>query len=374
MFALLIINGCVFTGETLDPSLRVRLEGGAVAETGPDLRPLDGEEVLDLGGDTLLPGLVESHIHGLMGHDAMRGEADVRAMSRDLRDLGVAAFCPTTMSASDADTAAALRGIRAVMDRPEPRGARVLGAHAEAPTLSPAHPGAQDPAFFRDPDWEHFLRLTGGQPDTVRIVTLAPERPGSGAFIRRAAEAGILVAAGHTDADSETLHWAAGLGLSRLTHTFNAAPPLHHRAPGAVGAALTDDRVACELIPDGIHLHPDAVRLIVRCKGPLAVAITDAMEAAGLPDGRYSLGGQGVTVREGAARLEDGTLAGSVLTLPRALENLIRFGVEPLQACAMVTLNPARALGEPLLGRILPGSPAPLTRWTPDWRFAGALG
>ena len=364
---MLIRNAAVFTGAAFAPGLCVRLRDGRVAETGPDLAPRPGEDVLDLGGDRLLPGLTDVHIHGLMGHDAMRGEADVRAMSRDLRRLGVAAFCPATMSASDADTRTALAGIRAAAERPEPEGAIVLGAHLEAPYLSEAHPGAQDPRFFRDPDWAHFLSLCGGHPEAVRIVTLAPERPGSEAFIREAVRHGIRVSVGHSDADAETLHRAGDWGADRVTHTFNAAPPLRHRAPGLVGAALADDRFYCELIPDGVHLHPDTVRLISRCKGMRAAAITDAMEAAGLPDGTYSLGGQRVSVSGGAARLADGTLAGSVLTLPRALVNLtVRFGLDPATACAMVTRIPAESAGDTRCGRIAPGSPAPLLRWSAD--------
>ncbi|MBR4711334.1 MAG: N-acetylglucosamine-6-phosphate deacetylase [Clostridia bacterium] len=371
---MLITNAAAFTGAGFHSGLRVRLADGVIAQTGEALTAAPGEDVLDLGGDYLLPGLVDAHIHGVMGHDAMRGEADVRAMSRSLRALGVAAFCPTTMSAPDAETAAALAGIRAVMLRPEPDGARVIGAHLEAPYLSAAHPGAQDARWLRDPDWAHFLALCGGDTAAVRTVTMAPERAGSEAFIRGAAARGIRVSVGHSDADAETLHRAGDWGATRVTHTFNAQTPLHHRAPGIPGAALTDDRFYCEMIADGIHLHPDTVRLIARCKGDRAVAVTDAMEAAGLPDGRYTLGGQAVTVSGGAARLADGTLAGSVLTLPEALENLIRrFGIDPARACAMVTRNPADSLGEPLLGRLVPGSPVPLTRWSPDWRFVSPV-
>ncbi|MBQ6174566.1 MAG: N-acetylglucosamine-6-phosphate deacetylase [Clostridia bacterium] len=372
---MLIRNAVVFTGQTFAPGLRVRIVDGRIAETGDALTPAPGEETLDLGGDFLLPGLVDVHIHGIAGHDAMRGKDDVLAMGRTLRTYGVAAFCPTTMSASDADTAAALAGIRAAQRETGPDGARILGAHMEAPYLSDRHPGAQDGRFFRDPDPAHLLALTGGRPETVRVITLAPERAGSEAFIREAVRLGIRVSVGHTDADAETLHRAGDAGATRLTHTFNAHPPLHHRAPGSVGAALADERFYCELIPDGVHLHRDTVRLIALCKREKAVAITDAMEAAGMPDGVYSLGGQRVTVEGGAARLAGGSLAGSVLTLERALENLIRrFGIDPALACAMVTSSPADSVGEEAFGRIRPGTPVPLTRWTQDWRFAGCIG
>ena len=371
---MLITHGILFTGEALVSGLSLRTEGDVVAEAGPDLAPRPGEETLDLGGDFLLPGFVDVHIHACRGHDTMEGESAVRSMSADLRRMGVAAFCPTTMSASEEDTRQAVRGIRAVMARPEPRGARVLGAHMEAPFLQESRAGAQRREFFRNPDWDAFLRMTEDHPGAVRLITLAPELPGAEAFIRRASEAGVHVSVGHTSADAETVHQAADWGADHVTHTFNAQTPLHHRKPGVPGAAMTDDRLFCEMICDGVHLHRDIVRLIVRCKGARAVAITDAMEAAGLPDGEYALGGQKVFVRDGEARLADGTLAGSVLTMPKALENLIhRFDIDPSLACALCTSSPADSIGEPLCGRLVPGAPAVFTRWTGNWAFAGVI-
>ena len=227
-----------------------------------------------------------------------------------------------------------------------------------------------------DPDWQTFLDFTGGDTSAVRTITVAPELPGAEAFIRRAAQAGIAVSLGHSAAMAEPAHAAAEWGATRSTHTFNAQPPLHHRAPGLTGAALTDDRLYADFIADGVHLHGDIVRLIVRCKGAgKAIAITDAMEAAGMPDGAYSLGGQPVTVRGGEARLADGTLAGSVLTMRQALHDLIHvFGVTPFDAVRMCTRTPAECIGETTLGRMVPGSPAPLTRWTADWQFIDIIG
>ena len=372
---MLIVNAAVFHCGVFRSGLRVRLENRVITETGECLAPQCGEEVLDLGGDFLLPGFVDVHIHAFRGHDTMEGEDAVRAMSRDLAELGVAAFCPTTMSASPEDTRRALQGIRRVMEHPEENGAKVLGAHMEAPFLQEERAGAQRKEFFQDPDWEDFLRMTDNHPEIVRLITLAPERAGSEAFVRKASEKGIHVSVGHTSADAETVHAAADWGADHVTHTFNAQTPLHHRKPGVPGAVLTDDRYFCEMICDGVHLHTDIVRLIARCKGPeRAVAITDAMEAAGMPDGEYALGGQKVIVQTGQARLEDGTLAGSVLTMPQALQNLIHvFGIAPETACSMCTSTPANSICEPKAGRILPGAPGILTRWTPDWRTAGMI-
>ena len=372
---MLIVNAVVFDGREFRKGLHLRLEGGVIVETGEFLSPGEGEEVLDLGGDFLVPGFVDVHIHAFRGHDTMDGEKAVRAMSRDLAELGVAAFCPTTMSASPEETKNALRGIRQIMEWPEENGARILGAHMEAPFLREERAGAQRKEFFRDPSWEDFLWMTDGHPEIVSLITLAPERAGSEDFIRKAAAAGIHVSIGHTSADAETVHAAADWGADHVTHTFNAQTPVHHRKPGVPGAAMTDDRLYCEMICDGVHLHRDIVRLIARCKGPaLAVAITDAMEAAGMPDGEYALGGQKVTVQAGQARLADGTLAGSVLTMPKALENLIHiFGIAPEAACAMCTAAPAASVHETAAGRIIPGAPGILTRWTREWKHAGVI-
>ena len=371
---MLIRNGVFFDGEKFCSDMALRLWQGRVTEVGPGLQPVEDEWTLDLAGDYLLPGFVDVHIHAYQGQDTMAGENAVRGMSRGLYQQGVAAFCPTTMSASETDTAKALEGIRAVMRRQEPRGAQVLGAHMEAPFMNPGKAGAQLKEFFQNPDRTAFTRM-GGDADIVRLITLAPELPGTEEFVRWAVAAGIHVSVGHTAATAEQVHQAAVWGADHVTHTFNAQTPLHHREPGVPGAALTDDRLYCEMICDGVHLHGDIVRLIARCKGAAkAVAITDAMEAAGMPEGSYTLGGQVVIVRGAEARLKDGTLAGSVLTMEKALENLIhRFGVEPETACAMCTSTPAASVGEEKAGWLRPGSPAPLTRWSAEWHMKGIV-
>lgn len=372
---MLITNAAVFTGEGFRKDVRIRLEGQRILETGEQLTAHPGEKEISLDGDYLLPGFVDVHIHAFRGMDTMQGEDAVRGMSRELALLGTAAFCPTTMSASPEDTREALRGIRAVMERPEEGGAKVLGAHMEAPFLAEERAGAQRKEFFRDPDWDLLEWMTDGHPEMVRLITAAPERNGAEIFIRKARDAGIHVSIGHTSADAEKVHEAASWGADHVTHTFNAQTPLHHRKPGVPGAALTDDRLVCEMICDGIHLHRDVIRLIARCKGARgAAAITDAMEAAGMPDGEYALGGQKVFVRDGEARLADGTLAGSVLTMQRSLSNLIhRFEIDPADACAMCTETPAASIEEPLAGRMIPGAPGILTRWSPAWEMKAVL-
>ena len=371
---MLIENGIVFTGDRFVSGLQVRLQNGAITEIGEKTGAETGEIRIDLEGDYLLPGFVDVHIHAFRGSDTMRGEADIRRMSRELSKAGTGAFCPTTMSAPEDETREALKGIRAVMEHPEKNGARVLGAHMEAPFLSGNKAGAQMKQFFTDPDWKALLRMAE-DPSSVRLITIAPEKNGSEAFTRTAAASGIRISIGHTDATAAQVHAAGDWGADHITHTFNAQTPIHHREPGVPGAALTDERFYCEAICDGKHLHDDIVRMLIRCKGAArTVAITDAMEAAGMPDGEYRLGGQKVIVGDGAARLEDGTLAGSVLTMPQALFRLIhRYGTDPLSACMMCISTPAESIGEKEAGHMVPGCPGVLTRWSPDWQMKSVI-
>lgn len=370
---MLLKNAKAFLNGVFEEGVDILVKDGRIAAIGHGLTA-EGD-VIDLAGDVLLPGFVDVHIHAFMGQDTMNGEQAVRHMSRELKKFGVAAFLPTTMSASPEGTREALKGIKAVMDNPEPEGAKVLGAHMEAPFLEESKAGAQLKQYFVLPNEENWQNYVGEYESIVRQITMAPEKEGALDFITRLSNSGITVSIGHTAANAETVHAAAEHGATHVTHTFNAQTPLNHRAPGVPGAALVDDRLACEFICDGIHLHPDIIRLITRCKGKaLAVAITDAMEAAGMPDSKYQLGGQDVFVKEGAARLADGTLAGSTLTMIRAFQNLIRFGIAPEDAAAMVTSTPAASIRNEEYGVIREGAPAVFARFTPDYQFVSAIG
>lgn len=371
---MLIKNAKAFINGAFHEGTDILVMDGKVSAIGQGLAA-EEEELLDLGGDLLLPGFVDVHIHAFMGQDTMNGEEAVRHMSRELKKFGVAAFLPTTMSASPEATRKALAGIKAVMDRPEADGAIVLGAHMEAPFLQESKAGAQLKEYFVLPTEENWKNYVGDYEDIVRLITMAPEKEGALDFIKRLTDAGITVSLGHTSADAETVHAAAEYGASHITHTFNAQTPLNHRAPGVPGAAIVDERLKCEVISDGIHLHPDIVRLMMRCKGKDGtVAITDAMEAAGMPDGKYQLGGQDVFVKEGAARLADGTLAGSTLTMIRAFQNLIRFGASPEDAAAMTTRTPALSINNDEVGEIELGSPAIFARFDSDCQFVSTIG
>ena len=263
---MIIKNAKAFMDGSFQENTDILVQDGKIAEIGKNLA-IENEEVVDLNGDVLLPGFVDVHIHAFMGQDTMNGEEAVRHMSRELKKFGVAAFLPTTMSASPADTCKALEGIKAVMENPEADGATVLGAHMEAPFLNEGKAGAQPKQFFVLPTEENWQLYTGGNEGIVRLITMAPEKEGALDFITRLTNSGITVSIGHTGADAETVHAAADHGANHITHTFNAQTPLNHRAPGVPGAAMVDKRIGCEFISDGIHLHPDICRLFMLCKG-----------------------------------------------------------------------------------------------------------
>ena len=369
---MLVKNGLAFVDGAFVRT-DVRVENGRIAGLG-ELTARDGEEIRDAAGLYVLPGFVDIHIHAFGGADCMRGEADVRRMSAGLLETGVAAFVPTTMSAYPEETYQALRGIQAVVDRPQARGAAVLGAHMEAPFLALRYKGAQLGECLVPPSVEAYDGMVRGLT-CVRMMTLAPELPGALEVIAELRRRGIVTCAAHTAAQAEHVHAAADAGLTQITHLFNAQTPLHHREPGVPGAGLADDRIIVQMIADGIHLHPDVLRLSAKCKGPAGVAlISDSMEAAGLPDGQYDLGGQAVFVQGGAARLANGVLAGSTLLMHQAVRNMIKLaGIAPEQVVPMATSTPADSVGAKGFGRIEPGAVGVLALMDADWNLAGVV-
>lgn len=342
----------LYAGQFIEADVAVA--NGRIAGIG---RHLEGD-VLSVEG-YLVPGLIDEHIHGIHGCDTMSGAQDVTQMARCVVQHGVTTFLPTTMNAPVEETHAAVQGVKDAMLAAGP-GADIAGVHMEGPFLSEKYKGAQDARANQLPSMENFQRLTDGAQEIVRLMTLAPELPGAEAFIRAAAAQGIRISAGHSDASYETMESALDWGLSQITHLFNGMNPLHHRAPGVPCAALTLEGLNVQMISDGIHLHPAAVKLAVR-SGAKILLITDAMEAADMPDGEYSLGGQQVFVQNGEARLAQGNLAGSTLTLERAVRNVMHFaGITLSQAVHMATANVADALGLCDRGRIRTGLRADL--------------
>lgn len=372
---MLVINGRPFIDGAFRDGVNIRVRDGRIVQVGLLCAETD-EAVIDAAGAAVVPGFVDIHIHGFAGCDCMDGEESVRHMSREMKKTGVAAFVPTTMSAGAAATRAALAGIEAVCAAQEPNGAYVLGAHMEAPFLNEAYCGAQETEYFLEASVRAYDALVSGHDGCVRMMTLAPEREGAAELIAYLKEKGVVSCCAHSGAMAEQVHAAADAGLTQITHLFNAQTPLKHREPGVPGAGLADDRLCVQVIADCIHLHPDVLRIAALCKadGRRMLLITDAMMAAGMPDGEYTLGSQKVFVKEGAARLENGALAGSTLTMARAVKNMItRAGVAPEKVIPMATSAPADSIGARGFGRIEPGYDATMVMMDENWDVAGVI-
>jgi N-acetylglucosamine-6-phosphate deacetylase len=334
--------GCWQTGWLL-------VDGKTISALGPgqppDYSPNSITQSIDAKGRALLPGFIDLHVHGAMGYEAMDATLPgLQEMAYFYARHGVTAFLATTWTASRDAIQAVLDMVRksnGSMDR----GARVLGVHLEGPYLNPARCGAQDASQIRRalPDeFNDFL-----DSGVVRLIALAPEFPENLLLLEECARLGITVSAGHTAATFVEMQTAVQYGLRQVTHCFNAMTGLAHRQPGTVGAALSLPEIKCELIADNIHIHPAVQKILVDVKGPQGVIlITDAIRGAGLPGGEYTEGGHKVAIRDGAARLVNGTLAGSILTMNRALQNVMRASGRSLaEAWPMSSLNAARAIG-----------------------------
>jgi len=309
--------------------------------------------LIDFGDAVLAPGFVDIHIHGGAGVDAMRAsQSELPRLGRFLTTHGVTGYFPTTVAAPLDATCAALERLADAIEaastatNDNPVQARPLGIHLEGPFLSHKRRGVHPPENLVAPTLEIFERLWQAARGHVRMLTIAPEIPGAMEVIAEAARRNVCVSIGHSDAEMPIAQEAVKAGARHATHTFNAMRPLDHREPGIIGAVLSDDRLSADIIVDGIHLAPPVVKLFLRAKGrELAVLITDAISATGMPDGRYQLGPIEVDVKDGKC-MSNGSLAGSVLTMDRAVRNVTQFSDWSLRdALRAATLNPARALG-----------------------------
>lgn len=346
----ILIRGAQVYGpvEVFDPGWLL-VDQGKIALMGPGPGPEfpDGsiDRVIDARGQVLLPGFIDLHVHGAVGKEVMDADpAGVRAQARFYAQHGVTGFLPTTWTAARKDIDASLQAVAQVMGRVE-GGASVLGVHLEGPYLNAVKTGAQDASLIRRAGRDEALaHLDSG---LVRLVTLAPEFPENLWLIDECVRRGVTAAAGHTTAGLEELREAAQRGLKHITHCFNAMQPLGHRDVGTVGAAMVLPTLHCELIADNIHVHPAAQKILIDVKTPAGVIlVTDALRGTGLPDGEFKIDTRTVTIRGGAARLPDGTLAGSILTMERALKNAMTSSGRSLQeAWPMSSLNAAREIG-----------------------------
>ncbi|OAB34875.1 N-acetylglucosamine-6-phosphate deacetylase [Paenibacillus macquariensis subsp. defensor] len=297
----------------------------------------------------LIPGFVDVHVHGGDGHDFMDSDREtLDAITRFHSSQGTTTMLATTMTAPKADIDNVLREVNAYRSEDMPF-AQLAGVHLEGPFISPQWPGAQNPEHIVLPNVSWLEAWEQQYPNLIRQVTLAPERDGALEVISWLRDKGITPALGHTDATYDQVIAAVEAGLSQAVHAFNAMTPLHHRKPGTAGAVLGDQRIAAELIADGIHVHPAVMSILARMKTESnLILITDAMSAAGLGDGEYTLGDQPVNVSGGIATLKnnDGALAGSTLTMIRGFRNLIAdVGLTLEEASEAASLNPAISLG-----------------------------
>jgi N-acetylglucosamine-6-phosphate deacetylase len=327
-----------------------------------------------LGNAILAPGFVDIHMHGGAGLDVMRASpSELPHLNKFLTTHGVTGYFPTTVAAPLDQTCAALErladAIEAAQDSRAGNAveAHPLGIHLEGPFLSHLRRGVHPPEYLVTPTLEIFERLWQAARGYVRMMTIAPELPGALEVIAEAARRKVLVSIGHSDAVLDAARAGVKAGASHATHTFNAMRPLDHRDPGILAEVLTDQHITADIIVDGIHVAPEVVQLFLQAKGlDRAVLITDAMAATGMPDGTYQLGPIQVEVKEGKCT-SGGKLAGSVLTMDRAVRNVSQFAGWSLQdAVRAASLNPARAAGLAQHGKIVPGADANLVVLSPE--------
>jgi N-acetylglucosamine-6-phosphate deacetylase len=378
----------IYAGRVLTPQdelndALILVDDGRIVALGHRDEVTVPEGALDYvaGGMTVVPGFVDIHIHGAGGHDVM--EASARALDRitsTVARYGTTSMVATTVTAPVDDTCKSLEGIAKYVRKhaSEDNGrfaAEILGMHLEGPFLSKAQRGVHPPESLEKPSTQlldTFLKASDG---LMRMITLAPELPGGVELVAHAAAAGLVVGMGHTDADYRQAREAIRAGARHAVHTYNAMRPFTHRDPGVIAAVMTEPDVTAEIIADLVHVAGPAIQVLLGVKGfDTVLAITDGIAATGMGDGTYRLGTFEVTVRDGVCRNSEGKLAGSTLTLDRALRNLVSLHVPLLDAIRMMTILPARRLG--LAGKkgiLAVGSDADLVVLTPDLHVAGVM-
>lgn len=299
----------------------------------------------DLDGALVIPGLVDIHVHGCAGADFSDGDyAGLVRMARYLARRGVTSFAPASMTLPYDALDTAFRTAARLHQEGLADGARLVGIQMEGPFLSREKRGSQNPAYLRLPDRDSFLRLYDAAEGLLRIVDVAPELPGAAEFTRRASEK-CRVSVAHTAAGYDQAAAVFDAGATHLTHLFNAMSGIHHRSPGPIGAASERENVTAELICDGIHVHPSAVRMAFRLFPGRICLISDALRCCGMADGTYSLGGQKILLSGGVARLTGGTIAGSAADLYQCMRRAVSFGIPREQAVWAATALPAWVIG-----------------------------
>jgi N-acetylglucosamine-6-phosphate deacetylase len=404
--SFLLVRGRVVTPEGVLSPGWIRVTRDRIDAIGPGASPSGqeaGPDAIDLDGHWILPGFVDIHVHGGGGTSFTEGtSADARNAAEFHRRHGSTTLLASLVTAPLAELQARAALLAALADE-----GVIAGIHLEGPFLSPARSGAQDPRHMLAPDLAVFERLRAAARGHLRVLTLAPELPGAIAMVQAAARAGVTVAIGHTDATAEVTSAAIDAGAAHATHLFNGMRPPHHREPGAAGALLDRDEVTCEVVADGVHLHDMTIRLAARAAGPgRLVLITDAMAAAGMPDGSYRLGSMRIDVAGGVARLADqprppnvpggvarladqpgpsgvpaptghavpGPIAGSTATMASVVRHALAAGLPVTEVAAAASTTPARVLGiGDCTGALRPGLAADLVVCDDDFRLRAVM-
>jgi N-acetylglucosamine-6-phosphate deacetylase len=352
MSTILLHAAHALTPTTEIPDAGVLIRDGVIEAIGPrqDMSLPSGAEEISAAGQTAVPGFIDVHIHGAGGHDVMEGTDEAMAtVAKTLARHGTTSFVATTVTANPDVTCRSVQGIAHYITRQFEAlhtKAEVLGIHYEGPFISKVRRGVHPAEWVQLPSADLLHRLLQAAAGNARILTIAPELLGAIPCMKAAREAGVVVAMGHTDATYEQARAGIAQGARHAVHVYNAMRPFSHRDSGVIGAVLTSPEVTAELIADGVHVEEAAMRLLLQAKGAgCVILISDGLSATGMPDGKYMLGGFEVTVSGGVCRNSEGKLAGSTLTLDRALRNVVALGVPFVDAVRMLTANPAKLLG-----------------------------
>lgn len=347
----------IHCGRTLTPTNEINDAGilireGVIEALGPrsSMSLPGGATEIRATEQTAIPGFIDIHIHGAGGRDVMEATPEaLGALTRKVAEFGTTSVLATTVTASPDDICRAASGISryiAEQHGTAERRAEVLGMHFEGPFISKARPGVHPVEWIQAPSADLLDRFVQAAAGNARLLTIAPEVLGAAPCIEAARKAGLVVSVGHTDANYEQTRFAIAHGARSATHTYNAMRPFTHRDPGVVGAVLTSPEINAELIADGVHVEEGAMKLLLQAKGPeRVILVSDGLSATGMPDGKYTLGGFEITVSNGVCRNAAGILAGSTLTLDRALRNIVNLGIPLANAVRMLTANPASLLG-----------------------------
>ena len=367
-----LVGGTSVTPLVEIPDALVLIEGDRIAWVGPraENEPPPGARIEDVGGKTIFPGFIDTHVHGTHGDDVMVHGADgIRRISANFARSGCTSWLPSTIADTHERLLRAIDGCVDAAEHPAD-GADVVGLHIEGPYINLKRKGAQPAHGIRDPNFDEVEELLAASRGWMRIMTLAPELPGGLELIRLLTSRGVIASLGHSDSDYDTALAAIEAGATHCTHLFNAMPPLHHREPGLIAACLNEPDIIAEVIPDGVHLHPQTVRLALNAKGPDGAAlITDGFTATGLGDGTHSLAGMTVHVEGTLCTLDGGTIAGSILTMNYAVRNAMQFAsISRTDAARMACLVPARLSGcADRKGSLEPGKDADIAVLNDDY-------